>query len=418
MAADHRAGRLQPPRALRHDLRRCGRREAPPLHGAPRPVRLHRAVLLGDGRVVQRRLPDLARTAAGQRRARRRRVRRLRGRGRRGAAFPRPARGGGRLGRHPGQQDPRLQDLEDALHPGGRRLRGRAAHRRRQPVRGRPPQRRAARRLPDRGRRRGGPGSSGRAARRLTSVTRGPTVSSAYGDAHAAWYDALYAALGKDHHAEGEQLLALVTDELGRTPSTWLDVACGTGQHLAAVAEQVDEVVGVDLSAPMLDVARARLGGRVELLEADQRELDLGRRFDVVTSLFSSVGYVRDVEEFDRTIASLARHVAPGGLLVVEPWVHPDDWEDGRTQVVDVEETGGRAVRVLTSRREGQVSVLDVAVVTAADGRLTVDREEHRMLLVDPDRELAAFERAGLTTTRVDGPLRRGLVLGRPGASA
>jgi SAM-dependent methyltransferase len=238
-----------------------------------------------------------------------------------------------------------------------------------------------------------------------------------YGDAHAAWYDALYESLGKDHATEARALLERITGQLGRTPASWLDVACGTGQHLAAVADEVDEVVGVDLSEAMLDVARARLGGRVDLRVADQRDLDLGRSFDVVSSLFSSIGYARDLDELDATVAALARHVAPGGVLVIEPWVDPADWEDGRTQVVDVEEDDRRAVRVITSRRDGDVSVLEVAVVSAAAGRLTVDREEHRMLLVARERLLAAVRAAGLEPTWDDpapgeGPSGRGLVLG------
>jgi SAM-dependent methyltransferase len=234
---------------------------------------------------------------------------------------------------------------------------------------------------------------------------------STYGDAHAAWYDALYESLGKDHATEARQLLERVTTQLGHQPTSWLDVACGTGQHLAAVADEVGEVVGVDLSEAMLDVARARLGGRVELLVADQRDLDLGRRFEVVSSLFSSIGYAADLAELDATVAALARHVAPGGVLVLEPWIDPADWEDARTQVVDVEEADRRAVRVITSRREGDVSVLEVAVVSAAAGRLTVEREDHRMLLVPRERLLGSVRAAGLEPTWDDGP-GRGLVIG------
>lgn len=242
---------------------------------------------------------------------------------------------------------------------------------------------------------------------------------STYGDAHAAWYDALYDSLGKDHTTEAQELLDRATDLLGRIPGSWLDVACGTGQHLAVLGDQVDEVVGVDLSEAMLDVARARLGGRVELRVADQRHLALGRRFEVVTSLFSSIGYAADLDELDATVAALADHVAPGGLLIIEPWVEPDAWADERTQVVDVEEQGRRAVRVMTSRREADISVLEVAVVSAAAGRLTVEREDHRMLLVPRGRLLEAVRASGLEVTADDpprpgdGPADRGLVVAR-----
>src|SRR4051812_40683993 len=38
-----------------------------------------------------------------------------------------------------------------------------------------------------------------------------------------------------------------------------LDAACGTGRHAAFLVEQGSDVVGIDCSAPMLAVARAKL---------------------------------------------------------------------------------------------------------------------------------------------------------------
>ena len=50
---------------------------------------------------------------------------------------------------------------------------------------------------------------------------------------------------------------------------------------------------------------------------------DLGCRFDVVTCLFSSIGYVGTVERLDQAIATMAAHLEPGGTLIVEPWLSP-----------------------------------------------------------------------------------------------
>lgn len=235
-----------------------------------------------------------------------------------------------------------------------------------------------------------------------------------YGEAHAAWYDALYEALGKDADAEAASLLELARAELGRTPASWLDVGCGTGRHLAVIAGEVPEVVGVDTSDAMLDVARARLGSHVELFRADQRTLDLGRQFDVVTSLFSSIGYVDNRDEAVATIARLASHVAPGGILLVEPWIDPDDWRDDEPpQVIEVREGARCAVRVTAGSRHADTSHLDLVLVTAGDGRVDVQREEHRLVLVPHDDLEAAAAAAGLEPTWQEGPSQRGLLVAR-----
>ena len=90
-----------------------------------------------------------------------------------------------------------------------------------------------------------------------------------------------------------------------------LDVACGTGKHLELFRSWY-EVAGIDLNADLVAIARERLPD-VRLEVADMTAFDLGRRFDVVTCLFSSIGYVGTVERLDQAIATMAAHLEPGG---------------------------------------------------------------------------------------------------------
>jgi ubiquinone/menaquinone biosynthesis C-methylase UbiE len=96
-------------------------------------------------------------------------------------------------------------------------------------------------------------------------------------------YDALYATF-KDYADEAARLRELI----GPDARTLLDVACGTGAHLELLREHY-EVVGLDLDPELLAIARGRLPG-VELVEGDMTGFDLGRRFDAVACLFSSIG--------------------------------------------------------------------------------------------------------------------------------
>ena len=103
-----------------------------------------------------------------------------------------------------------------------------------------------------------------------------------------------------------------------------LDVGCGTGASALRAAEIVGPkgvVVGVDLSARMLDRARAKATERglpnVEFHLADMTSLDYpDGNFDAVVSVFS-IFFVPDMEGLVR---ELWRMVRPGGKLAVTTW--------------------------------------------------------------------------------------------------
>jgi len=124
-------------------------------------------------------------------------------------------------------------------------------------------------------------------------------------DKSARIYDLLYVGSGiKNYPVEAAELHRIIQGACP-TARTLLDVACGTGAHLIEV-QRWYTVEGVDISPAMLAVARRRLPG-VPLREADMRTLDLGKTFDAVTCLFSSIGYVTDPVEMRSTVG---RHFA------------------------------------------------------------------------------------------------------------
>lgn len=225
----------------------------------------------------------------------------------------------------------------------------------------------------------------------------------------AAFYDALYS--WKDYQAEVEKLTAVIGS---RVPDarTLLDVACGTGKHLELLRERY-RVEGLDLDAQLLAVARGRLPN-VPLHSGDMRHFDLGRRFDVVTCLFSSIGYVRDHAELDRAIEVMARHLSPGGLLVVEPWLAPEMWNVGQLHALFVDEPEFKIVRMHRSDREGDVAIMDMnyMVATPGDG-VRCFSERHEMTLFHREQYLDAFRAAALDVEfDPDGLMGRGLYLG------
>ncbi len=168
----------------------------------------------------------------------------------------------------------------------------------------------------------------------------------------------------------------------------------------------------------MLARARERVPG-VALHEGDLRTFQLGRRFDVVTCLFSSIAYLVPAEELRRGIANLARHLVDGGVLVVEPWVKPEDWAPAPLPRVDSGEGEGLSVTRMTRVwREGQRTFLDMQYLIGTGDGIDHVREHHANALYEEDDYRDAFAAAGCSVeVDPEGLIGRGLYVGVKGLS-
>ena len=220
-------------------------------------------------------------------------------------------------------------------------------------------------------------------------------------------YDAVYSF--KDYRTESEQLHALIAE---RSPgaSTLLDVACGTGKHLEQLRSWYG-VSGLDLDPQLLAVARERLGG-VELHEGDMTAFSLGRRFDVVTCLFSSIGYVGTVERLNGAVATMATHLNPGGVLIVEPWLTPEVWEADRPHLLSVDQPDLKIARMTISGREGRLAIMNFEYLIGTPAGIQAFSERHEAALFTDDEYRQAFAAAGLSVEHdPEGLIGRGLYI-------
>jgi SAM-dependent methyltransferase len=101
-----------------------------------------------------------------------------------------------------------------------------------------------------------------------------------------------------------------------------LDLACGIGRHSRELRRRGFEVVGVDISPELLEIAVGETemeGLEVEFVQADLRQLDFQEEFDLVLSLNDgAVGYFETDEENRRTFEVVARALRPGGGHLVQ----------------------------------------------------------------------------------------------------
>ncbi|HJW74991.1 MAG TPA: class I SAM-dependent methyltransferase [Thermoleophilia bacterium] len=197
----------------------------------------------------------------------------------------------------------------------------------------------------------------------------------------AALYDAVHA--GRDDAAFWRAMAAAAVN------GVILELGCGTGRVLLALARAGYEVTGLDLASHMLDRCRAKLAAepaevreRVRVLAADMTAFDVGRRFALITVPFAGFQHLRTVEQQLACLERCRDHLLPGGRLVLDlpnpdptppSHVHDEGPTDGEATAQLVDWTEGRRIRwwatVVDYQRALQCAEYEVTYeIIAADG--------------------------------------------------
>jgi SAM-dependent methyltransferase len=243
-----------------------------------------------------------------------------------------------------------------------------------------------------------------------------------YEDQGGDLYDLVYEGRHKDYAAEARQLDDLIRARR-RAAHTLLDVGCGTGLHDEWFVRLGYAVTGVDISPRQLAAARRRLPD-LTFVEASMTDFDLHRQYDVVTCLFSAIGHMLTRRDLHAAIATMARHVRPGGLLVVEPWISPEQFKPG-TLSTDVVLGENNAQRIDITRmvhstpveRDGvpcsHLEMHHLVGRPGLEGGVTHFVEAMDVALWTNAEYTAAFAAAGLTVEHdPKGLIGRGLFIG------
>lgn len=205
-------------------------------------------------------------------------------------------------------------------------------------------------------------------------------------------YDLVYSS--KDYAAEARRLVELI-EERRPAARSLLDVACGTGKHLAELRERFPDAEGLDLDEGLLAVAHERLP-ELALHHGDMTSFDLGRRFDAVTCLFSAIGYAVTQDRLRAAIAAMAGHLEPGGVLLVEPWLEPGVWKPGHLHLLTVDEPDVKIARGTIAGLEDTVSIMDFHYLVVTNDGAEHFSEHHEAGLFTRVQMTEAFVAAGL----------------------
>lgn len=100
-----------------------------------------------------------------------------------------------------------------------------------------------------------------------------------------------------------------------------VDLGCGTGTLTELLSRKGYDMIGVDMSAEMLNVALAKKeksGSPILYLCQDMRELDLYSTVGTVISVCDSVNYLLEDEEVLETFGLVNNYLYPGGIFLFD----------------------------------------------------------------------------------------------------
>ena len=94
-----------------------------------------------------------------------------------------------------------------------------------------------------------------------------------------------------------------------------LDLCCGHGRHTVELAAAGYSMVGQDLSATFLDLAKGAAAARnlqIQFIHTDMREIPFEGEFNAIINMFTAFGYFDDDTEDQKVLNAVARALKSG----------------------------------------------------------------------------------------------------------
>lgn len=201
-------------------------------------------------------------------------------------------------------------------------------------------------------------------------------------------YDHIY--LKKKHYRKETEIIKDIIEQFEEMQSkTLLDVGCGTGEHLKYLSLDF-QCTGIDINRDMIRTAKNKVPN-AKFKVANIINFSLKEAFDVIICLFSSIGYVQSVNNLVRTLENFHEHLNSGGLAIVEPWIFKEDFKKG-IYVDTYEDEEIKLVRMATSEIVRSRWMIFMHYLIGEKGKIRYDRELHKMLALDYQDYVEAFE--------------------------
>ena len=226
----------------------------------------------------------------------------------------------------------------------------------------------------------------------------------------AKYYDASYH--WKDYKIESECVHLLIKKYKKTKGKDLLEVACGTGNHIEYLKKNYN-ITGLDLNKQMLDIARKKFKG-IEFVKEDMRSFSLKKKFDVIVCLFSSIAYLPNKAELKKAIKNFSKHLADGGVMIIESFIRPETFEPGHINSFYLNQPDSKFFSVCVSKRRKNIAVLDEHILIADKSGVKYIKDHHELTMFKTNDFLGIMKREGLKPVYLKNGLmqNRGLFIG------
>ncbi|MBS1516785.1 MAG: class I SAM-dependent methyltransferase [Bacteroidetes bacterium] len=207
----------------------------------------------------------------------------------------------------------------------------------------------------------------------------------------AKFYDALYHF--KDYKKASERLTEIIRSFNPEAVSV-LDTACGTGKHIEHLQNEF-RCEGLDINHDLLEIAKQRCPD-ILFHEKDMTEFDLGKKYDVICCLFSSIAYVKTYENLRSAYSTMNKHLNPKGLLIIEPWFSKETYRVNTITANHYDEKEMKIAWMYNSILKDDMSVLDIHYLAGTPEGVIHFSELHELGLFDDSQYRKAMQDEGL----------------------
>lgn len=134
---------------------------------------------------------------------------------------------------------------------------------------------------------------------------------------YSQYYNLLYK--DKNYVAEVDYLADLI-DQYGSQGKKIIELGSGTGKHANLLAEKGYQILGIERSPEMVDIANRSKAINVDFKVADITNFEIDQFFDIALSLFHVISYLTNNQSLVDTFKNVHRHLNSGGLFIFDVW--------------------------------------------------------------------------------------------------